>query len=84
MDIGLYGRTNTGKILRFAWLVDSDNKIDTNKVILVEKNKVTGEFYYLKKYEEIIKSSKNIIDLIEDEEIVVLEYYVKKIRKKNI
>lgn len=37
---------------------------------------------YSTRYDSIIKHSKNIIDLIEEDDIVILEYYVQKYRQR--
>lgn len=64
IEIGEYGRTNKGIIIKFAWLSFEDKRIK-DKVILIENNKVTNNFYYFDRGESIVKHSKNIKDLIE-------------------
>lgn len=70
LTVGEYGRTNLGKIIKFAWLVDSDGKIVENKVILISGNKVSNDFYYFHAGEKIVKQSKQLIDLIEVGDII--------------
>lgn len=66
IKVGEYGRTNLGKIIKFAWLSDADGKRYENKVILVDKMMTeTYPFYYFKKDEHIVKHSPNLIDLIQ-------------------
>lgn len=65
IEVGEYGRTNKGKIFIFAWLENSDGKRDTNKVLLGNGKIFENKFYYFDDGEEIVKHSKNIIDLIE-------------------
>lgn len=65
IEIGEYGRTNFGKIIKFAWLEDSEGKTIKNKVILINRNKVSNDFYYFHGEENIVKHSKQLIDLIE-------------------
>lgn len=64
IEIGEYGRTNFGKIIKFAWLEDSEGKTIKNKVILINRNKVSNDFYYFHGEENIVKHSKQLIDLI--------------------
>ena len=64
-EIGEYGRTNKGKIFIFAWLENSDGKRYTNKVLLGNGKIFENKFYYFDDGEEIVKHSKNIIDLVE-------------------
>lgn len=70
IEIGKYGRTNFGKIIKFAWLEDSEGKTIKNKVILINGNKVSNDFYYFHEKENIVKHSKQLIDLIEVGDIV--------------
>lgn len=70
IQIGEYGRTNLGRIIKFAWLESSEGERYKDKVILIKNNKVVNEFYYFSKNEYILKHSKNIIDLIEVGDIV--------------
>mgnify|MGYP007029132317 CR=1 FL=1 len=65
LEIGEYGRTNYGKIIKFAWLQDSNGKEYENKVILINGNKLSNDLYYFTKGETIIKHSEQLIDLIE-------------------
>lgn len=70
IEIGEYGRTNFGEIIKFAWLEDSEDKIIKNKVILINRNKVSNDFYYFHGEENIVKHSKQLIDLIEVGDII--------------
>lgn len=66
IKVGEYGRTNLGKIIKFAWLLDENGIREKNKVILVDLMLTeTRPYYYFKKDEFIVNHSKNIIDLIE-------------------
>lgn len=65
IEVGEYGRTNFGKIIKFAWLEDSEGKTIKNKVILINGNKVSNDFYYFHKEENIVKHSKQLTELIE-------------------
>lgn len=69
IKVGEYGRTNLGKIFIFAWLEVNGKRVE-NKVILGDGQKITNEFYYFEKGEEIVKQSPNIIDLIEQGDYV--------------
>lgn len=98
IEVGEYGRTNLGNIIKFAWIEKEPGIIDNRKVILVDKMKETVDhFYYFKRNEIITKHSKNIIDLIEVGDYVngyrveryldgdlVLEDEIKSILKKTI
>lgn len=71
IKVGEYGRTNLGKIIKFAWLSNEDGIRDKNKVILVDLMLTeTRPYYYFKKDEFIVKHSKNLIDLIEEGDYV--------------
>lgn len=65
IEIGEYGRTNYGKIIKFAWLGYSNGKRDESKVILINEDTVSDDFYYFSIGEAIVKHSKQLIDLIE-------------------
>lgn len=65
IEVGEYGRTNLGTIIKFAYLEYNPGQIDTTKVFLIKNNRISNDFYYLKKDEYIVKHSKNIIDLVE-------------------
>ena len=65
IQAGEYGRTNKGKIFIFAWIEYSDGKIDESKVLLINNDILSNDFYYFNIGEEIVKHSKDIIDLIE-------------------
>ena len=70
IEVGEYVRTNKGKIFIFAWLENSDEKRYTNKVLLGNGKIFENKFYYFDDGEEIVKHSKNIIDLVEVGDIV--------------
>lgn len=70
IEVGEYGRTNKGKIFIFAWLENSDGKRYTNKVLLGNGKIFENKFYYFDYGEEIVKHSKNIIDLIEKDDYI--------------
>ena len=70
IEVGEYGRTNKGKIFIFSWVVD-DKGQKTNYILkFVNGGPVK---YYLDKGEEIVKHSKNIIDLIDVGDILEIE-----------
>ena len=54
-----------GKIIKFAWIQHSNGKRDESKVILINKDKLSNDFYYFSIRESIVKHSKQLIDLIE-------------------
>ena len=71
LKVGEYGRTNKGKIIKFAWYEKEKGILNDKAVILVDKMRTTTDcFYYFEKGECIVKHSKNIIDLIEVGDIV--------------
>ncbi len=70
VEVGEYGRTNYGKIIKFAWLEHSNGKRDGSKVILINEDTLSDDFYYFSIGEAIVKHSKQIIDLIEVGDIV--------------
>lgn len=71
IEVGEYGRTNLGKIIKFAWLQDENGIREKNKVILVDLMLTeTRPYYYFKKDEFIVKHSHSIIDLIEEGDYV--------------
>lgn len=65
IGIGEYGRTNYGKIIKFAWLEYSNGKRDESKVLLINEDILSDDFYYFNVGEKIVKHSKQLIDLIE-------------------
>ena len=66
LKVGEYGRTDKGKIIKFAWYEKEKGILNDKAVILVDKMRTTTDcFYYFEKGECIVKHSKNIIDLIE-------------------
>lgn len=65
IEVGEYGRTNKGKIFIFAWLQNLDGKRYTNKVLLGNGKIIENKFYYFDDGEEIVKHSKQLINLIE-------------------
>ena len=65
IEVGEYGRTNYGKIIKFAWLEYSNGKRDESEVILINEDTLSNDFYYFSIGEAIVKHSKQLIDLIE-------------------
>ena len=66
IEVGEWGRTNLGNIIKFAWFEDENGKTYEDRVILIDLMKThTRPFYYFEKGEHIVNHSKNIIDLIE-------------------
>ena len=70
IEVGEYGRTNYGKIIKFAWLEHSNGKRDGSKVILINEDILSNDFYYFSLGESIVKHSKQLKDLIEVGDIV--------------
>ena len=70
IKVGEYGRTNKGKIFIFAWLANLDGKRYANKVLLGNGKIFENKFYYFDDGEEIVKHSKQLIDLIEVKDLV--------------
>ncbi len=65
INVGEYGRTNLGKIIKFAWLQNENGIREKNKVILVDLMLTeTRPYYYFKKDEFIVKHSPNLKDII--------------------
>lgn len=70
LKFGEYARTNKGDIFIYANVVDENG----NKLDYIMKLVNGGPIkYYLNKDENIVKHSKNIIDLIEVGDIVFIE-----------
>ena len=46
VKVGEYGRTNKGKIFIFAWLLNSDGKRYTDKVLLGNGKIIENKSYY--------------------------------------
>ena len=74
-EYGEYGRTNLGKIIKFAWIESSEGVIDDRKVILFDTstktmNTTNTYFYYFEQGEHIVKHSEQLIDLIEVKDII--------------
>lgn len=67
IEVGVYGRTNKGKIFIFSWVVD-DKRQKLNYILKFVNGRPVK--YYLDEGEKIVKQSKNIIDLIEVGDIV--------------
>ena len=65
IEVGEYGRTNFGKMIKFAWLESLEGKRYENKVFLINEDMLNNDFYYFHKGEKIVKHSKQLIDLIE-------------------
>ena len=72
LEVGMYVRTNDGKITKF---IEYDQK---------DKNELITDYYQYSTIwiKDVVKASYNIIDLIEVGDYVN-EYYVSKIWKKN-
>lgn len=70
IEVGEYGRTNKGKIFIFAWLENLDGKRYANKVLLGNGKIFENKFYYFDDGEEIVKHSKQLIDLIEVKDVI--------------
>lgn len=83
IKVGEYGRTNKGKIFIFAWLENLDGKRYANKVLLGNGKIFENKFYYFDDGEEIVKHSKQLIDLIEDKDIVEIELSEEFVEKKD-
>ena len=64
IEVGEYGRTNFGKMIKFAWLESLEGKRYENKVLLINEDMLNNDFYYFHKGENIVKHSKQLIDLI--------------------
>lgn len=69
IKVGHFGRTNKGKIFKFAWVENE------SYVFLFDREPF--ERYYLRDGETIIKESENIIDLINAKSIK------RRYRKRN-
>lgn len=65
IEIGEYGRTNFGKIIKFAWLESLEGKRYKDKVLLINNNILSNDFYYFHQGEKIVKHSKQPIGVIE-------------------
>ena len=70
IEVGEYGRTNYGKIIKFAWLEYSNGKRNESKVILINEDRLSNVFYYFSIGESILKHSKHLIDLIENKDVL--------------
>lgn len=70
IEVGEYGRTNYGKIIKFAWLEYSNGKRDESKVLLINEDILSNDFYYFHAGEKIVKHRKQLIKLIEIGDIV--------------
>lgn len=55
---------------------------EIEKVVCIYDKRYMNEEGNITRFNEIKSHSKNLIDLIEDEDIVILEYYVSKYRKR--
>lgn len=64
IEIGEYGRTNYGKIIKFAWILHSNGKRVESKVILINKDTLSNDFYYFSIGESIVKHSKIISEVV--------------------
>ncbi len=70
IEIGEYGRTNYGKIIKFAWIEYPNGERDKSKVILINEDILSNDFYYFHAGEKIVKHSKQLIDLIENKDVL--------------
>ena len=75
IKVGEYGRTNFGRIIKFAWLEQEPGKRYEYKVLLIKNNKVTNDFYYFDQFEKIVKHSPNIKDILETGDIIEHKIY---------
>lgn len=78
IEVGEYGRTNYGKIIKFAWLEYSNGKRDRSKVILINEDTLSDDFYYFSIGEAIVKHSKDLLDLVEIGDYVNEERIIEK------
>lgn len=76
IEVGEYGRTNFGKMIKFAWLESLEGKRYENKVLLINEDMLNNDFYYFNKGEKIVKHSKQLIDLVEVGDIVNKELVI--------
>lgn len=83
IEVGEYGRTNFGKIIRFAWLESSEGKRYEDKILLINEDILSNDFYYFHRGEKIAKHSKKIINLMEDKDIVEIELSEEFVEKKD-
>lgn len=78
LEPNMYVRTKNRGIAKFmGW-----SAYDENKVAIHTYNDGNIEITPVIDKNTIIKASHNIIDLIEDEDIAVIEYYVSKYRQR--
>ena len=82
-EVGEYGRTNYGEIIKFAQLESSEGETIKNKVILINENEISNDIYYFYKGEKIVKHSKQLTDLIEDKDIIEIELSEEFVEKKD-
>ena len=70
-DVGEWGRTNLGNIIKFAWLEEEPGIKAKNKVVLIDLMEKTVDcFYYFKKDEFIVNHNKDITKLLEKGDFV--------------
>lgn len=75
---GMYVRTKDGAIAKAEQIIDDEIHFDI-KPIFSDGECLGYRWFYVK---DVIKTSHNIIDLIEDGDIAVIEYYVSKYRQR--
>lgn len=83
IEVGEYGRTNFGKIIRFAWLESSEGKRYEDKVLLINEDILSNDFYYFHRGEKIAKHSKQLIDLIEVGDILKIKISEEWVEKQD-
>ena len=84
IEVGEYCRTKNGALGKcLKTFFDFEDKLYCDEFITIEAIEF-GKFKIPNNMakKDIIKHSKNIIDLIEDEDTIVLEYYVRKFGKR--
>ena len=57
-EVGEYGRTNYGEIIKFAWLENSEGETIKNKFILINENEISNDIYYFYKGEKNSKTQQ--------------------------
>ena len=80
LEVGMYVRTEDGRISKVTQI---KRDIELNlKFYCFEENIIHRNYEECELKRIIKKASNNIIDLIEDEDIAVIEYYVSKYRQR--
>lgn len=70
IEIGEYGRTNKGVIFIFVWLTNEGGEKYTHKVLLGDGKCFNNKLYYFDEGEEIVKHSRNILNILEAKDYV--------------